>query len=69
MIKVSDVSMNGSMDIVTKDTYVDAEYGIGGNIITVNDLIALVQGKCLYFSDGEYAHIIALKMGDGDDKQ
>ena len=60
-IKVNDVIKDDYAeycDAVSKYETVDAMWGIGKVIITDNDIKALQEGRCLYFSDGEYAHIL-----------
>ena len=60
-IKVSDVIKDNYTqycDVVLKYETVDAMWGIEKVMITDNDIKALQEGKYLYFSDDEYAHIL-----------
>ncbi|MCP3683899.1 MAG: hypothetical protein GY861_14545 [bacterium] len=49
------------VEIFSKDENVDEMWGIGANFITLEQIEQLKNGKCAYFDDGEYAHIIFIK--------
>ena len=44
--------------LVDRDQEVDPMYGIDTVKITAEDIESLKSGKCLYFTDGEYATVL-----------
>ena len=67
-VKVNDcITMDGdSFDVVRKYDTVDAMWGMGHIVLTDDDIKALKDGKYLYHTDGEYAHIISYKEVDNE---
>jgi hypothetical protein len=51
----------GYVAMVDRGSRVIKECGITANSITMDQIEALKKGKCIYFSDGEYAHVVYLK--------
>ena len=47
--------------VIDDEQTVDTCWGIGSVYVTSEQIKQLLDGKNLYFSDGEYAHIICLK--------
>lgn len=55
------------VEIVTRTDEVCAMFGLGALELTEERIEALRSGKCLYFTDGEYAHLLYMKReGDPD---
>jgi len=50
--------------VLEPDGECDPYWGLTSNEISEEQLIALREGKVLWFTDGEYAHLIRLKKGD-----
>ena len=46
------------VSMVNKDDFVCSMWGIGAHAITREQVEELLSGKCIYFDDGEYAHIV-----------
>lgn len=66
-VKVSDLykgytkySDTESVEMVDIDDKVDPWWGIDAQVITEKQVEELKNGKAIYFSDGEYAHVIVL---------
>lgn len=54
-------------EVVTRTDKVCAMWGIDTLKLTEEHIEALRSGKCLYFADGEYAHLIYMeKEGDNE---
>jgi hypothetical protein len=51
-------------DVVQKYEAVDGMYGLSHVKITDADIRALTEGKCLYYTDGEYAYVISYESED-----
>ena len=61
MIVEQFIDQNDSgIEIVDKNADVNTMWGITANTVTTDQLEELKNGKCIYFDDGEYAHIIHL---------
>jgi hypothetical protein len=57
---------NDPVEMVDIDDKVDPLYGVSTMVITEEQVEELKNGKAIYFSDGEYAHVIALdKVANG----
>ena len=55
------------VEIVTRKDEVCAMFGIDTLKLTEEHIEALRSGKCLYFTDGEYAHLLYMeRAGDTD---
>lgn len=55
------------VEIVSRTDKVCSMFGIGALELTEERIEALRSGKCLYFTDGEYAHLLYMKR-EGDPK-
>lgn len=54
-------------EIVSRTDKVCTMFGLGALELTEERIEALRSGKCLYFTDGEYAHLLYMKReGDPD---
>jgi dsDNA-binding SOS-regulon protein len=54
------------VEMVDIDDKVDPWYGLSAMVITEEQVEELKNGKAIYFSDGEYAHVIVLdKVANG----
>lgn len=61
--KYSDIE---SVEMVDIDDKIDPWYGVNSMVITEEQVEELKNGKAIYFSDGEYAHVIVLdKVANG----
>ena len=55
------------VEIVSRTDKVCTMFGLGALELTEERIEALRSGKCLYFTDGEYAHLLYMKReGDPD---
>lgn len=55
------------VEIVTRTDKVYAMFGIDTLKLTEEHIEAIRSGKCLYFTDGEYAHLLYMnREGDPD---
>lgn len=50
-------------EVVTRTDKVCAMWGIDTLKLTEEHIEALRSGKCLYFTDGEYAHLLYMDRG------
>lgn len=69
-IKVSEVindsysgEFNFEVEIVSRTDKVCTMFGIGALELTEEHIEALRSGKCLYFTDGEYAQLLYMDRG------
>ena len=69
-IKVSEViidsyssEFNYKVEIVSRTDKVCTMFGIGALELTEEHIEALRSGKCLYFTDGEYAQLLYMDRG------
>lgn len=54
-------------EIVSRTDEVCSMFGLGALELTEERIEALRSGKCLYFTDGEYAHLLYMnREGDSD---
>lgn len=54
------------VEMVDIDDKVDSWYGVSTMVVTEKQVEELKNGKAIYFSDGEYAYVIALdKVANG----
>lgn len=53
-----DYEDSNTAEVVDRNQEVDPMYGIDAVKITAEDIESLKSGKCLYFTDGEYATIL-----------
>ena len=61
------VEYDSEVEIVSRTDKVCAMFGIDTLKLTEEHIEALRSGKCLYFTDGEYAHLLYMKReGDPD---
>lgn len=58
---------DGDVCIVSMDDKVDAMWGLSSHYITEEQIDELKNGKVIYFCDGEYAHLIAMKKEEQDE--
>ena len=60
-VKVEEIikRLGNHFEIVQKYETIDAMWGIEHMVLTNEDIKALIEGKYLYHSDGEYAHVIS----------
>lgn len=49
------------VEMVCIDDKIDPWYGLSTMVITEEQVEELKNGKAIYFSDGEYAHVIVLE--------
>ena len=63
MIKARDVfdHNDDNVCIVSMNDKVDEMWGLSSHYITEEQIDELKNGKAIYFCDGEYAHLIAMK--------
>lgn len=55
---INDNSYQYKIEIVEKYTTIDGLWGINAVKLTDKEIDVIKNGKCLYFNDGEYAHIL-----------
>lgn len=74
-VKVSEIindrrysyELDFEVEIVSRTDKVCAMFGLGALKLTEERIEALRSGKCLYFTDGEYAHLLYMEReGDPD---
>lgn len=53
--------VDDTVEMVDIDDEVDPCWGLSSMVITEEQVEELKNGKAIYFSDGEYAHVIALE--------
>ena len=51
--------LGNHFEVVQKYETIDAMWGMEHMVLTDEDIKALKEGKYLYHSDGEYAHVIS----------
>lgn len=72
-IKVSEIindkrysdELESGVEIVSRKDKVCAMFGIGALELTEERIEAIRSGKCLYFTDGEYAYLLYMDIGGG----
>ena len=69
-VKVKEIikSCGNHFEVVQKYETIDAMWGMEHMVLTDEDIKALKEGKYLYHSDGEYAHVISY-CGDNSYKE
>ena len=55
---IKDERYQDEIEIVEKYETIDGMWGIGAVKLTDKEIDALKNGKCVYFNDGEYAHVL-----------
>ena len=57
------------VEMVDLDDEVDTECGLNFMFIKEEQIEELKNGKAIYFSDGEYAHLVVLEKKVNEDEQ
>lgn len=55
---IKDEHYQDEIEIVEKYETIDGMWGVGTVKLTDKEIDALKNGKCIYFNDGEYAHVL-----------
>ena len=63
-VKISDIALWDNPEevmVLEPDGECDPCWGLTSNEISEEQMLALMEGKVLWFEDGEYAHLIRLE--------
>lgn len=55
---INNEAYQNEFEIVEKYEAIDGMWGIGAVKLTDKEIDALKDGKCIYYNDGEYAHVL-----------